>query len=30
MHVVLVHGGSVYDTATYGGLPERLVAESEA
>ena len=30
MHVVLVHGWGVYDTSTYGELPERLVAETQA
>jgi hypothetical protein len=30
MHIVLVHGWSVFDTSTYGELPARLVAESKA
>jgi hypothetical protein len=30
MHIVLVHGWSVFDTSTYGELPDRLVVESKA
>ena len=30
MKIVLVHGWSVFDTSTYGELPQRLVAESQA
>ena len=30
MRIVLVHGWSVFDTSTYGELPQRLVAESQA
>lgn len=30
MRIVLVHGWSVFDTSTYGELPQRLVAESKA
>ncbi|SFI47353.1 esterase/lipase family protein [Planctomicrobium piriforme] len=30
MHIVLVHGWSVFDTATYGELPDRLLSESKA
>lgn len=30
MKIVLVHGWSVFDTSTYGELPQRLQAESQA
>lgn len=30
MKIVLVHGWSVFDTSTYGELPQRLEAESQA